>query len=205
MNINFPKYPFVWNYDDMYLPLEYSSKEITKDELVEFGDENINFLLEFYPTFKIIKLNQKINKSDATNLNIHTWYLSNLKVFETTDNSLIIETDSVLKYKNDVTAFIFDPNNVFDKSIYKENLNNENKNTKNGKDLNYISVIKDKKNILPSKIPKLYIHTHNIKGIFRFSPKDNSIIKFNNDIINPVFYTIVQGVIVVNQVNLVNL
>mgnify|MGYP003341860906 CR=1 FL=1 len=35
MNIPFPKYPFIWNYEDMYLPLEYNNQIITKDEVVE--------------------------------------------------------------------------------------------------------------------------------------------------------------------------
>ncbi len=190
MNIQFPKYPFVWNYEDMYLPLEYTNNIINDDEVVEIGDSNLSFLIELFPKSKIVKQIQKISKKYCQNINIHTWYLAECKIFETDNNSLTIETNSNLKYKADVFAFIFDPNDVFDKSIYVY----DKKNTK------YINIIKDKEKIIPNIIPKFYIHTHNIKGIFRFSPKDNSIIKFNDNVINPVFYTVLKNLIVINQV-----
>jgi hypothetical protein len=51
-----------------------------------------------------------------------------------------------------------------------------------------IAIIKKKTSIIPELIPELYIHTHNVKGIFRFSPNDNSKINIKQNINNGIFY-----------------
>jgi hypothetical protein len=50
--------------------------------------------------------------------------------------------------------------------------------------------------IIPELIPLLYIHTHNIKGIFRFSPNDNNKINIRKSVTNGIFYVILDKLIV---------
>lgn len=143
-----------------------------------------------FPDFIVIEQEHCISKLDAKNINIHTWYLTINKLFPIDDKNIIISSDSKIKFKKEVFAFIYDPYNIFDKSIYKYDK----------KSKSNIMIIKNNiKTTNINLIPKLYIHTHNIKEIFRFSPDDNSQIKFNDTIIiEPVFYTVVDKLIVKN-------
>jgi hypothetical protein len=186
MDFHFPKYPFLWNYYDMYNPIEFTNKIIEK----KLYDDNINDLINLFADFLVVEQEQRISKVDAKNINIHTWYLSINKLCSFDDNNIIISSDSKIKCKKEVFAFIYDPYNIFDKSIYKY----DKKSKAN------ITIIKNNiKTTNLNLIPKFYIHAHNIKGIFRFSPDDNSQIKFNDTIIiEPVFYTVVDKLIVKN-------
>ena len=193
MIINFPKYPFIWNYDDMYNPIIYENKIIEKNELIEYGDINLTQLFDLFPNSIIVKQNQKIQKEEAVNICIHTWYLSKFRLFESDNSSIGIESESNLKLKKEVFGFIFDPNDVFDKTIYSYK---KNKNPP-------ISIIKNFSSIKINMIPDVYIHTHNIKGIFRFSPRENSVIKFNDNITNPTFYVILDNLILLSSIEFI--
>lgn len=183
MEFEFPIYPFVWDYSDMYNLIEYSSTPLENKE--DF-DETILFLLEKFPGYKIVSSNQIINSiANATNLNFHTWYLSQQNVFEKTDSIIKILTDSKYKFKSNVKCFIFDPNDIFDNSIYPQE-----------KKFPNIVIIKKKASIIPELIPLLYIHTHNIKGVFRFSPNDNNKIKVRDNISIGIFYIVLDRIII---------
>ncbi len=192
MIINFPKYPFIWNYDDMYNPIIYENKIIDSNEIIEYGDKYLTQLLELFPNSTVVKQSQKIQKIEAVNLSIHTWYLTKNKLFESDNSTVEIDSESNLKFKKEVFGFVYDPNDVFDKSIYQYD---KKKNS-------HITILKNL-NINIGLIPNVYIHTHSIKGIFRFSPKDNSIIKFKENITNPVFYVILDGLILLSSIDFV--
>jgi len=197
MEFEFPKYPFIWNYMDMYNIIDYTSekldlskyeiKEPTEPNEINELDEHIVFLISKFPDSQVICATQTISSKEcAKNLNFHTWYLSQKNVFETTDTTIKIITDSKYKFKSNVKCFIFDPNDIFDKEIVQT----ENK-------FPNIMVVKKKTSIIPELIPLLYIHTHNIRGIFRFSPNDNNKIKIKETIKNDcVFYVILEKLIV---------
>ena len=186
MEFEFPRYPFIWDYMDMYNQIDYQSKVLDKDDF----DEHILFLIKKFPNSKIIESIQTIKSiENVKNLNIHTWYLSHLNVFETTELNIKIITNSTFKYKSNVNCFIFDPYDIFDNSIFEFD-----------KKFNNVAVIKNKKSIIPSLIPKLYIHIHNINGILRFSPNDNNKINLkkhiNHDINLDICYIILDKLIV---------
>jgi hypothetical protein len=191
MIIDFPKYPFIWNYDDMYCPIDFENQLIDKSLQQKYSDSELNELISLFPSYLVFEQKQRIKKSDAKNICIHTWYLSKNKLFESNDNSVKIESESILKFKKDVFGFIYDPFDFFDKSY---TLSNRKKNTP-------ITIIKKKSGIKCNMIPLIYLHTHNIQGVFRFSPRDNSSIKFNdsNQSNNETkFYTVLEGVITIN-------
>jgi len=177
MEFEFPIYPFIWDYSDMYNLIEYESKTL---DLNEF-DENIKFMLEKFPNSQVIEFKQIINSRESVkNLNLHTWYLSKKKIFETIGDKIKIITDSRAKFKSNINCFIFDPNDVFDNSKIEIK--------ENTKKFSTLCIIKNKKSIIPELIPSLYIHTHNIKGIFRFSPNDNNKIHIRDEIKDGIFY-----------------
>ncbi len=177
MEFEFPIYPFIWDYSDMYNLIEYESRILNQNEY----DENILYLLEKFPNSQIIESKQIIKSRDSIkNINIHTWYLYQKKVFESNKQNIKIITDSKLKFKANINCFIFDPNDIFDNS--KIEINDKNKKFPT------VCIIKNKKSIIPELIPSLYIHTHNIKGIFRFSPNDNNKINIKENISDGTFY-----------------
>lgn len=191
MEFEFPKYPFLWDYSDMYNLIDYTSKELNLDELKSNfngsnnSDDNLIFLAEKFVGSKIIDSIQIVNSRDSTkNLNIHTWYLSKQKVFEQTELGIKIITDSRFKYKSNVICFVFDPNDIIDNSIFEK--------TK----FPNVAIIKKKTSIIPELIPSLYIHTHNIKGIFRFSPNDNNKINLKESVDFGTFYIVLDKLIV---------
>lgn len=175
MEFEFPIYPFIWDYSDMYNIIEYESKLLNLNEY----DENIIYMLEKFSSSQIVEFKQIINSRESVkNLNLHTWYLSQKNFFETIDDKIKIITNSKAKFKSNINCFIFDPNDIFKNSKIKEETN-KNKT---------ICIIKNKKSIIPELIPSLYIHTHNIKGIFRFSPNDNNKIYIKEEITDGIFY-----------------
>lgn len=188
MEFEFPKFPFLWDYSDMYNLIDYNSKELDIEEIKSNPndfDEHLLFLADKFIGSKIIESTQIINSRDLTkNLNIHTWYLSQLKVFEQTDSSIKIITNSKFKYKSNVNCFIYDPTDQIDNTIFEK------------KKFPNIAVIKKKTSIIPELIPFLYIHTHNIGGIFRFSPNDNNKINLRSSVKSGIFYIILDKLIV---------
>ena len=188
MEFEFPKYPFLWDYLDMYNLIDYKSKEINLEELKSNPndfDEYLIFLADKFIGSKIILSTQTINSRDSTkNLNIHTWYLSRQKVFEQTESTIKIITDSRFKYKSNVICFVFDPTDQIDNTIFEK--------TK----FPNVAIIKKKTSVIPELIPSLYIHAHNIKGIFRFSPGDNNKINLKESVKSGIFYIILDKLIV---------
>ena len=193
MEFEFPKYPFLWDYFDMYNLIDYESNELNLDEL----DEHLIFLADKFVGSKIVHSIQTINPTNSTNstnptnptnltknLNIHTWYLSQLNVFEQTETNIKIITNSKFKYKSNVKCFVFDPNDIIDNTKFEK------------KKFPNIAIIKRKISIIPELTPLLYIHTHNIKGIFRFSPNDNNMIKIKESVNNGVCYIVMEKLIV---------
>lgn len=188
MEFEFPKYPFLWDYSDMYNLIDYTSKELNLEEIKsnpELTDEHLIFLFEKFPGSKIIQATQIVSSRDSTkNLNIHTWYLSQQKVFEQTESNIKIITDSRFKFKSNVRCFVFDPNDIINNSIFEK--------TK----FPNVAIIKKKSSVIPELIPLLYIHTHNIKGIFRFSPNDNNKINLKESVDSGIFYICLEKLIV---------
>ena len=177
MELNLPIYPFIWNYDDMYNLLDYNS-EIIKDHT---KDKNLIDLMNIFNKYKIINVKQKISFDNAKNISIHTWYLKNHNFFEMDNEIIKIITNSNVKFKDNVPCLIFDPNNIFERMDYhKDN----------------ITIVKNINSIKKNNVPKLYIHTHNIRDIFRFSPNNNSKIIFNKDVNNDIFYIILNNIII---------
>lgn len=187
MEFEFPIYPFIWDYTDMYNLIEFESKILNP---VEY-DESINFLLDKFPNSQVIEFKQIINSS-AKNLNLHTWFLSQKKVFETNGDKIKIITNSRVKFKAQINCFIFDPNDIFD----NEKIKTETEIKQREKKFSTLCIIKNAKSIIPELIPSLYIHTHNIKGIFRFSPNDNNKIYIREQITNGVFYIQISKLVV---------
>lgn len=202
MEFEFPKYPFLWDYSDMYNLIDYTSKELNLDELKSNSNnfdnsnnsnEHLVFLAEKFAGSKIVHSIQIVNSRDSTkNLNIHTWYLSQQKVFEQTESNIKILTDSRFKYKSNVRCFVFDPNDIIDNSIFEK--------TK----FPNVAIIKKKSSVIPELIPSLYIHTHNIKGIFRFSPNDNNKINLKETIDSGIFYIVLDKLIVQLEIKINN-
>ena len=217
MEFEFPKYPFVWDYSDMYNIIEYSSKRIeskNQKESLEHvepsepsepsepyesfephkpfePDENIDFLLSKFPDSQIVYATQTISsRESAKNLNFHTWYLSQKNVFETTETTIKVITDSKYKFKSNVKCFIFDPMDIFEKESELET-----KTTMQEKKFSNITIVKKKISVIPELIPLLYIHTHNVKGIFRFSPNNNNKIKIRETINNGICYVVLEKLI----------
>lgn len=191
MEFEFPKYPFLWNYLDMYNCIDYTSKKLNFEELKSNQnnqdnlDEHIIFLSEKFPNCEIIYSTQIINSRIFTkNLNIHTWYLTQQKVFEQNETNIKIITDSRFKYKSNVRCFVFDPNDLIDNTIFEK--------TK----FPNVAIIKKKISIIPELIPLLYIHTHNVDGIFRFSPNNNNKINIKESISSGIFYIVLDKLIV---------
>jgi hypothetical protein len=190
MEFEFPKYPFIWDYTDMYNLINYTSTILEE----EYYDENIKFLLEKFPNYKIINSKQIINSRESCkNINIHTWYLSQKNIFETTDSVIKIITNSKYKFIDNVFCFIFDPNDIFDNSKCIQNKKYQN-----------IVVIKKKvslmSELISELIPLLYIHTHNVKGIFRFSPDDNNKINIRENINDGICYIVLDKIIIKFQI-----
>ena len=187
MEFEFPKYPFLWDYSDMYNLINYTSKEINLEELKsnpDNSDEHLIFLADKFVGYKIIEAIQIVNSRNSTkNLNIHTWYLSQLKVFEQTESNIKIITDSRFKYKSNVRCFVYDPMDQIDNTIFEK--------TK----FPNVAIIKKKTSVIPELIPSLYIHTHNIKGIFRFSPSDNNKINLKESVKSGIFYIVLDKLI----------
>ena len=185
MNIfTFPKYPFIWNYNDMY--------EIINYDIEEYIDETdtINKLKEIYIDHKIVKTKQIIKRENIKNINIHTWYLSEEKIYDSNENDILISINKKIDYKKKVYGFIFDPNNIFDISntFHKKNKNDN------------IVIIKNINNISRNLDFMNYIHVHTINNICRFSPGTNNIIKIKDLINNDKFYTILDKIIVINEI-----
>lgn len=177
MEFEFPIYPFIWNYSDMYNFIDYKSSQLEKESY----DENIKYLLDKFSGSQVVDVKQIIKSRDmAKNINIHTWYLGQKKVFECDEKTIKIITDSRVKFKAQINCFIFDPNDIFDNSQIEIK--------EQSKKFPTICIVKNKKSIIPELIPQLYIHTHNIKGIFRFSPNDNNKINIKDNITNNIFY-----------------
>lgn len=172
MDFSFPIYPFIWNYNDMYQIVDL----IIYDE-IEF-DENIINLLKIFPNYKIINIKQNIKKEEAKNLCFHTFVLYNLNIFQSINSNIKIITNKKINYKTNITALIYDPNDIFERII------NKNRN---------IVIIKKLESIKLSIMPKIYIYIHNINNILRFSPKDNSNICIKN---NGIFYIILDKLII---------
>jgi hypothetical protein len=187
MEFEFPKYPFLWDYSDMYNLINYTSKEINLEDLKsnpDNSDEHLIFLADKFAGSKIIEAIQTVNSRDLTkNLNIHTWYLSQLKVFEQTESNIKIITDSRFKYKAHVRCFVYDPMDQIDNTIFEK------------KKFPNVAIIKKKTSVIPELIPSLYIHTHNIKGIFRFSPSDNNKINLKESVKSGIFYIVLDKLI----------
>lgn len=195
MEIEYPKYPFLWNYNDMF-------KEINYKVIIEIEndfDENTKNLCEIFPDKNVILINQKIEKNEINNLilNIQTTYLDSLNIFETNNSSIKIITNYKIDYKKDVPVFIYDPENNI--------LRDKKFNPKNICIIKNINVIQENKD----KLPLLYIRTHTIKGIIRFSPSNNSKINLNinsdnnennENNINLKFYTVTEFSIIVNNI-----
>jgi hypothetical protein len=181
MEVAYPKYPFIWNYDDMYDIIE---SQIT--DYVEGTDSNVEKIKEKFFNYSVVVNEQKIKTDNVLNFNVHTYYLSEKNVFNVDENSIIISSDSTLNYAEEVPVVVYDPNKVFDRSIY--NFHDKK---------NRLTIFTNLDNITRNN---LYIRTHNIDGIFRFSPKNNSRIKFYDYIKNPIFYTILDNTIVVNKI-----
>ena len=182
MEIEFPKFPFIWDYMDMYNIPEYKVNKL----ILEDYDDNIIFLLSKFKNFEIYESKQYFkSKENIKNLNIHTWYLSQLNIFETNEKNIKIITNSKIKYKSNVQCFIFDSNNIFDISIYETNSKFPN-----------LPIVKQNKSIILSLIPKLYIHIHNINGILRFSPNNNNKIKLKENITTGIFYLVLDKIII---------
>ena len=183
MEINYPKYPFLWNYDDMFDPVEYNIENIKND-----NNKEINDLSKLFPDKNIVEINQKISseQQDKLILNIQTTYLSKLDCFESDEFNLKLVTNFKINYKKTVPVFVYDP---------YDNLQAEEYNPKN------ICVVKDFRIIEEnlSSIPTLYTRTHTIKGIIRFSPSNNSCIIFKNKE-NPIFYTVTEFSIVKHNI-----
>jgi hypothetical protein len=196
MEFEFPKYPFVWDYYDQYNLFDYKSVQIDIEQLkhnenLTIFDEHLIYLESKFPKYKIIHSIQTVKSRNLIqNLNIHTWYLSQLKVFEQTETNIKIMTNSRFKYKSKVKCFIYDPANILVNMEIKKT-NNEN-----------IAIIKNKNSIIPKLIPLLYIHVHNIKGIFRFSPNDNNKINLSDGINNGTFYIVLDKLIVRLDINI---
>ena len=204
MEFEFPKYPFVWDYSDMYNIIDYSSEpmDLSKYKLNQSDksdksdksdelDESIAFLISKFPNSQVISSIQTVlSKKTAKNLNFHTWYLSQKNIFETTDSTIKIITDSKYKFKSNVKCFIFDPYDMFEKEVEPVEVD------VNKKKFPSIMIVKKKSSIIPELIPLLYIHTHNIKGIFRFSPNDNNKIKIKESVNDGVCYIVLEKLIV---------
>ena len=58
----------------------------------------------------------------ALNIKSKSWlatlFLTINKLFPIDDKNIIISSDSKIKFKKEVFAFIYDPYNIFDKSYY---------------------------------------------------------------------------------------
>ena len=177
MEFYFPIYPFIWNYNDMYCQLNYDSS------ILENYNDDIN-LLELKKNlidYEIIQVNQKILRENLKNISIHTWYLKDTKLFEIKENFIKIISNSSIRFKTNVPCLIFDPNYIFERMDYhKDN----------------ITIIRNINLIKKESIPELYIHTHNIDGIFRLSPNKNSRIQIKKDIVNATFYIILNNIII---------
>ena len=183
-SFRFPKYPFIWNYHDMYNIIDYNI-----EEYIENSDINIIELLKIFENYKIIKTKQIIKRENIKNINIHSWYLSEDKIFESDDKDIILLINKRINYRKNVYGFMFDPNNIFE--ISYDNFHNINKN---------ILIIKDIKNIKKDLKIINYIHVHDIKNICRFSPETNNLIKIKDEIKNNIFYTILNKIIVINEI-----
>lgn len=193
MLIKFPKYPFIWNYEDMYNLIEYENSIIELERLESNNDLYLKELIKLFPNNIVVEQKQKISVSDAKNLNLHTWYLSKAKLFDTDDNSISIESESKIKFKKEVFGFIFDPDDLFDKTWTIQNAQKKSP----------IYIVKSLTNLRINMIPRVYIHTHHIKRIFRFSPKDNSMIKFNLPNGTKRFYVVLDGLICINIIEFI--
>jgi len=186
----FPKYPFLWNYDDMYNIIDYTVEDYN-NKVKDYNDNIIIGLNKIFPSHKIIKTTQKILRSEIKNINIHTWYLSFENIFTSNNTDVNIKIDSEIEYNKKVFAFIFDPNSIFE--ISRDKIVNN---------INNITIIKNINNINNFKSNNFmhHIHIHNVDGILRFSPNENSQIKIKNDVINNIFYTILNNIIVINEI-----
>ena len=197
MEFLFPKYPFVWNYDSMYDQIDFTSKILTDEILLVKSELNmdpesyltIGLLLDKFPNYQIIKTIQNISANNICNINIHTWYLSQLNIFDCDESNIKIITNSKFKYKSDVNVFIFDPFDIFYKPEYDRKSQN-------------IAIIKNYNSIITNLIPKIRIHIHNVDGVLRFSPNNNNIIKIKETVENPIYYIIVDKLIVYCQIKI---
>jgi hypothetical protein len=187
----FPKYPFIWDYNDMYNLSDYVIEEYDIT-----SDTNIIELLKIYEKHKVVKTKQIINRENIKNINIHTWYLSEDQIIDSDDYNIHILLNKNLNYKKNVFGFIFDPNNIFEIS---SDILHRNYEIKRNCDKN-ILIIKNINNIKKDMKTSNYIHVHYIKNIFRFSPGNNNIIKIKDNVKNSIFYTILDKIIVVNEI-----
>lgn len=185
MEITYPKYPFLWNYDDMFNEVEYTMSNLQPNH-----DEIIKKLSEIYPDKNIVNINQtvKLENSDKLILNTQTTYLSKLDCFESGEFNLKLITNYKIDDKKKIPVFIFDP---------YDNLKTEKYDPKK------LCIVKDIKIIEENKdsMPILYMRTHTIKNIIRFSPSNNSKIIFKNKD-DTKFYTITEFSIIMHDVKI---
>jgi len=186
----FPKYPFIWNYNDMYDIIDYKL-----EEYIDNSDINIIKLQEIFKNHEIIKTKQVIKRDNIKNINIHTWYLSEDKIYDSNTNNIIVLINKKVNYKKKVYGFIFDPNNIFEicSNIFHKKSKNEN-----------ITIIKNINNIYINLELLNYIRVHDIDNICRFSPGTNNIIKIKADIITNKFYTILNKIIIINEIIIID-
>lgn len=182
MEFSYPKYPFIWNYSDMFQIPDWS----LTTNLNDINDNNLNNILLKYPNHQVIRTTQKI-KSDDININFHTWYINKLNVFTSNDTMIHIKTNSKFKFKANVCGHIYDPNDLFE-NLYENSKKN-------------LLIIKNINNLV--NISTIYINTHSIKNIIRFSPKSNSEFKLKANITNGRFYIIVDTAIIVSDIEII--
>lgn len=185
MEITYPKYPFLWNYDDMFNQVEYTMSNLQPDY-----NEIIKKLSEIYPDKNIVNINQtvKLENSDKLILNTQTTYLSKLDCFESDEFNLKLITNYKIDDKKKIPVFVFDPHDNLEIEKYDP------KKLCIVKDINIIEENKD-------SMPTLYMRTHTIKNIIRFSPSNNSKIIFKNKD-ETQFYTITEFSIIMHNIKI---
>lgn len=187
MEIIYPKYPFLWNYNDMFSLIEFNAIKINK----KYNEETVK-LSELFNDKNIIMLTQKINKENINNmiLNIQTTCLDKLNIFESNETSIKVISNYKINYIDHPKIFVYDPYNNIKIGSF------------NAKKIcivkNFDTIVKNINNI-----PLLYTRTHTVKGIIRFSPSNNSNILLKEDIENAQFFTITENTIVLNNIIIV--
>ena len=193
MDFSYPIYPFLWNYDDMYQQVVYRVVDNTNDL------ETLDTLKNIFVDKNVISTEQIINKQERYNINFQCHYISDK--FEKTDDNIIINSSCKLNYKNNINVFVWDKNNVIDPNKdYHELARNNKKQNINSSNL---LIVKDLQNVNTKTFDSsiLYIRTHKIGGIFRFSPNNTKIKIKNIETTNEItLYYIMENLIVQHTV-----